>query len=81
MDYELKRSRRRTVSIEINKDGRLLVRAPMRLPKYEIEKFIEEKKSWIDKHMSRVRIRREKEEQKGEREKIITSVTQNIIQV
>lgn len=60
MEYELIRSRRRTVSIEINKDGRLLVRAPMRLPKYEIERFIKEKKKWIDKHLLRARLRNDR---------------------
>ncbi|HCM91196.1 MAG TPA: metal-dependent hydrolase, partial [Lachnospiraceae bacterium] len=51
MDYILIRSRRKTISIEINEKAQLLVRAPMRVPKYEIEKFLVEKDSWIRKHM------------------------------
>ena len=51
MDYKLIRSRRKTISIEINEKAQLLVRAPMRVPKYEIEKFLVEKDSWIRKHV------------------------------
>ncbi len=51
MDYILIRSRRKTISIEINEKAQLLVRAPMRVPKYEIEKFLVEKDSWIRKHV------------------------------
>lgn len=51
MDYELIRSRRKTISIEINEKAQLLVRAPMRVPKYEIEKFLIEKDAWISKHV------------------------------
>lgn len=51
MDYTLIRSRRKTISIEIDEKAQLLVRAPMRMPKYEIERFIEEKDAWIKKHI------------------------------
>ena len=60
IEYELIRSRRRTVSLEITDHGRVLVRAPKRLPKYEIERFILEKSKWIDKHMAIVKARNEK---------------------
>ena len=49
MDYTLIRSKRRTVSIEINKDGSVLVRAPRLLPKLAIEKLLFEKQEWIEK--------------------------------
>jgi predicted metal-dependent hydrolase len=41
------RSRRRSLAIEINDTGQLIVRAPMRLSQRKINKFILEKKQWI----------------------------------
>ncbi len=49
-EYELIRSDRKTLSLEIKKDGKLLVRAPKRLSVKEIERFVGEKSAWIDKH-------------------------------
>jgi len=45
--YELIRSRRKTLALELTADGRLLVRAPLRLSKTHIEAFIERKAGWI----------------------------------
>lgn len=59
-EYTLIRSRRRTIAIEITGEAKLLVRAPMRVPKYEIERFILEKEEWINKHIEKVRQRNEK---------------------
>ena len=52
-EYTLIRSRRKTISIEIDPGADLIVRAPMRAPKYEIQRFIDEKSAWIEKHMAR----------------------------
>ena len=60
MEYTIIRSRRRTISLEITDDAKLLVRAPMRVPKYEIERFIKEKEAWIVKHIAKVQARRDK---------------------
>jgi predicted metal-dependent hydrolase len=53
------RSRRRTLSLEINKDAELVVRAPLYMPEMQIEHFVTEKSQWILAHQERVR--REKE--------------------
>lgn len=50
MEYELIRSRRKSISVEIKQDGRIIVRAPLRLPKREIERFLLEKQDWILSH-------------------------------
>ena len=39
-DYELIRSRRKTLALELTRDGRLIARAPMRLAKREIDRFV-----------------------------------------
>ena len=45
--YELIRSRRRTLAVEITRDARIVVRAPSRCPKQEIERFINSHQDWI----------------------------------
>lgn len=49
--YELIRSKRRTLCVSIT-DGRVIVRAPMRLPLSEIERFVERKSRWINNHLN-----------------------------
>ena len=53
--YELVRSNRRTVSIQVNGAGDVVVRAPMRLAKREIDKFVVEKADWIKKNVEKAR--------------------------
>lgn len=62
-DYTLIRSRRKTISIEIDGNAKLTVRAPMRAPKYEIQRFLDEKSTWIEKHMAKAVKRMEKARQ------------------
>jgi len=51
MIYTLTRSKRKTVAITI-RDGNIEVRAPNRMPKRDIEKFITEKEKWILKNIN-----------------------------
>ena len=39
MTYEIVRSRRRTVALEVTREGRVLVRAPLRMTQGEIDRF------------------------------------------
>jgi len=55
--------RRRTISLQINEEGKIVIYAPHHTPKREIEKFIKEKQSWIVNKIS------EKEKQIKEVEK------------
>lgn len=50
MNYKLIRSSRRTLAIQIQRDGKLVVRAPQKMSVAIIERFITEKRSWIEKH-------------------------------
>ena len=52
---ELIRSKRRTLAIQVTSDGRVVVRAPIRYPVSEINRFIGEKADWIDRHLEKVR--------------------------
>lgn len=49
-DYELIRSRRKTLALEI-RDCRVLVRAPMRTSQKTIDAFVASHKDWIAKHL------------------------------
>ena len=52
MEYTLIRSDRKTVSIQIKPDGTILVRAPRRMARQQIEVFVRSKSDWIEKHLS-----------------------------
>lgn len=47
MEYELRRTNRRTTAIEVRWDGSVLVRAPLWLPQREIDQFLESHRQWI----------------------------------
>ncbi len=54
-NVEIIRSKRRTLSLEIKPGGRIVVRAPLRLKDREIERFINSKEDWIEKHLERLK--------------------------
>ena len=47
MEYQLIRSRRKTLEISVKPGGNLVVRAPLRFPKKQIEAFLLQKQNWI----------------------------------
>ena len=55
--YELIRSQRRTLSLEITPECRVLVRAPARLPRETIDDFVLRHADWISRHLERQRRR------------------------
>lgn len=57
MEYSLIRSARKTISIQITPEGSIVVRCPRRLPGREVEKFVESKRGWIEKHLARLEAR------------------------
>ncbi len=58
MDYLVKRSRRRTLCLQITEDMDVLVRAPMTLASREIERFVEKNAGWIEAQRELLRLRR-----------------------
>ncbi|MBQ9606796.1 MAG: M48 family metallopeptidase [Lachnospiraceae bacterium] len=48
--YYIKRSRRKTISVEIEPDLSVLIRAPLHMPDRDIRKFLESSQGWIIKH-------------------------------
>lgn len=59
MDYTLIRSRRRTMALEITRDGRLIVRAPQRTPQSVIDRFVASHADWIATHLQKQQQRAE----------------------
>lgn len=49
--YELIRSNRKTIAIQVKGDGRLIVRAPLRMSNAEVERYVSSKAEWIQKHI------------------------------
>ena len=47
IEYEVIRSARKTIAVQVNIDKSVLVRAPKRCSKAAIEDFVEEHKEWI----------------------------------
>ena len=52
-DFEIIRSNRRTISLEITLVGQVLVRAPRRMSESEIRAFVESKSTWLNKHLQK----------------------------
>ena len=61
MNYTLTRSRRKTLAIHIKPDGTVEIRAPLRLAKSEIERFIMSKAEWIKKKQTQISARKSNE--------------------
>ena len=57
MDYEIIRSRRRTVALEVTREGRVLVRAPQGMPRGEIERFVAAHAGWLERARAKVAAR------------------------
>lgn len=55
--YTLRRSKRRTLSLEITPEAGVLVRAPNRMPQWRIDAFVQQHARWIEEHLQRQRRR------------------------
>lgn len=54
MEYEVIRSNRRTIAIQIEPDGTVLVKAPLGMSKLAISYFVKTKADWIEKTRKKV---------------------------
>jgi predicted metal-dependent hydrolase len=52
IDYEVVRSRRATADIVVERDGRIIVRAPKHVPDERVEDIVEAKRYWIYKTLA-----------------------------
>lgn len=54
MEYTLIKSRRKTISIMIDKDANVIVKAPVAVSQKYIDDYIESKQSWIEKNVKKM---------------------------
>ena len=55
--YELRRSRRKTLALEVTREGQVIVRAPLRVSAKQIERFVAAHADWIARAQARQRER------------------------
>ena len=55
--YTLLRSKRKTLALQITREGEIVVRSPLKLPEEEIRRFVAEKSPWIQKHLEQISAR------------------------
>lgn len=60
--YQLIRAKRKTVSLQINDDCEVVVRAPLKMPQKDIDAFVSKNEAWIARHMPAAEKRRERRE-------------------
>ena len=51
--YELRRSKRKTISVEISREAKVIVRAPLKMSVRDIEAFLSSKSAWITSHLEK----------------------------
>ena len=51
-DYTVIRSRRRTIALEITRQGTALVHAPLHAADADIARFVDSHRAWLDKHLA-----------------------------
>lgn len=49
--YELIRTKRKTIAIQVRPDGHVVVRAPLRMSVLYIERFVRDHERWIEDHV------------------------------
>ncbi len=52
VEYSIIRSRRRTLALEVTRQGTALVRAPLRAADADIARFVNSHRAWLEKHLS-----------------------------
>lgn len=52
--YQIIKSDRKTIAVEIKADGQLIVRCPRRVTDRQVLQFLESKSGWIEKHLARL---------------------------
>ena len=57
--FELIRSDRRTIAIQIRGDGRVIIRAPLRMAEKDIMAFVRSRSAWIEKHLAEAAARQD----------------------
>ena len=79
MDYEIIRSARKTLAIEITRDARVVVRAPLKCPLSKIQLFVEKHSSWIEKHLEKAKAESQKKTLSKQETELLRQKAKSII--
>lgn len=60
MEYEVIRSKRKTLAMEVDTYGKITIRVPLRCPAKAIEAFVTGNRDWLEKALIKAEKRREK---------------------
>lgn len=74
-DYELKRSKRKTLSLTVTKDLKVSVKAPVGCPQKTIDDFVLSHEKWINEHIEKQKSRLSLEKTLDEKESVGASRT------
>lgn len=79
-EYEIIRSSRKTLSIQVDGDCKITVRAPHRVSEKEIERFVYDKKEWLEKAvLKQIQRSKGKKEYTDEDIKLLRSKAKSIL--
>jgi len=70
LEYTLIRSKRKSIGIRVDADGRVTVRAPLHLSRSSIDAAVEKNSSWISRQSERLRERAERFPEPTESERL-----------
>ncbi|MDE6020748.1 MAG: M48 family metallopeptidase [Ruminococcus sp.] len=59
-NIEVIKSKRKTISLQINSDGSIVLKAPIYVSDTEVNEFIKQKSGWIEKHLQKIQERKDK---------------------
>ena len=79
MNYTVKRSKRRTVGLEITRDCEIIVRAPIKMSDRAIAEFVNQYRGWIDKKLPEAEKRAEKSKAISEKEEELRRAAREVI--
>lgn len=68
--YHLDRRKQKTMSLRVKEDGTVLVRAPLRMPLGEIDRFVENHRKWIQTQQRAMEMRRQENPEITEKERM-----------
>ena len=82
VQYSIIRSDRKSIAVQVQHDGNVIVRAPKRMRIEDIRRFVESKAGWIEKHLPNRTAQNQKklteQELKALREKARALVTERV---
>jgi predicted metal-dependent hydrolase len=77
--HRLLRSKRRSVALIVTEEAKLVIRAPHRLPERYILRFVEQKRSWINKKIAEISSRPKTAPLSKEQEAVYQGLAEKVI--